>query len=679
MPVSDEDDASIPLNTTDECDGDIDTSRSSKSNINTAAAHGGPHKGALRFVFLAIAFATVVAVACVAVLHPNFSFHEHPKINEHGVISLSAKQDIKRSCAVPKNFCKENPNREDKLSYRDCDGDGILDPFCEGGELLRFGYISSKNNCQNNWPNGVCVEEVQPGADKGEFGQMAAGNEITVIHFNDVYEVAGILEGGVRRGGMSRAAHVVNQERKRNPDRTFAVFAGDLLSPSVLSNLFEGEQMIDILNQMKIDAASLGNHEFDFGVDVLSKRLNESQFPWLNINLFNEHGQILPGTTRRFMKEVPFTPRWARDKDAHTTSKVCFFGVAYDVRETMFKDKSRVRHRDVINASQEEVRYLRDHEKCDVVVPLTHQFSHHDCELAKSLRKGVDLILGGHDHSTEFTSVCGHAPYVKAASDLKSQWVMTLWLDEHGKVDSVDGRLLSLTDEDPFDIDIHNNIVAWESRGETKMGQRIGCSAVDLDAHSQAVRSKETPIGNFFTDAMKSMHKTDVAIFNGGGIRGNKVYAKGDISKQRIMRMHPFGNLIITIWVTGKQLREEIESGLECYDSQCGEFVSVSGLKLKINTNKPRGHRLVSLLKADGSVLGDDDRLSLAISDYMLSKSKFKSNKLYNMVTKNDAVPLLQALFQAIEKAGDSCISPQTDGRIELLGDDPHPLHPRKD
>ncbi|CAE8653562.1 unnamed protein product, partial [Polarella glacialis] len=178
----------------------------------------------------------------------------------------------------------------------------------------------------------LCAKQRIPSRD----GQrMAAGNEITILHFNDVYELAGVLDKNrIRRGGMSRAAHVIQQERARNPDRTFVVFAGDLLSPSVLSNLFEGQQMVDILNQLQLDAASLGNHEFDFGVDTLSKRIQQSNFPWLNVNILGENNTLLPGTVERLVRDVPFSPEWSADTK---NARVCFFGAAYDVRETMFK------------------------------------------------------------------------------------------------------------------------------------------------------------------------------------------------------------------------------------------------------------------------------------------------------------------------------------------------------
>merc|ERR1712129_422763 len=134
------------------------------------------------------------------------------------------------------------------------------------------------------------------------------------------------------------------------------------------SGLFEGAQMVDILNFLQLDAASLGNHEFDFGVDTLKKRVEESKFPWLNINLFDENGKLLPGTQKRLIREVPFTPMWGNDEKK---ARVCLFGSAYDVRETMLKDKHRVKHSDTINASIEEATFLKEKKMWRCIGPLS--------------------------------------------------------------------------------------------------------------------------------------------------------------------------------------------------------------------------------------------------------------------------------------------------------------------
>ena len=136
----------------------------------------------------------------------------------------------------------------------------------------------------------------------------------------------------------------------------------------------------------------------------------------------------------------------------------CFFGVAYDVREAMFKDVDRIGLDDVFESAKEATRYLKEEKKCNV--------SKEDCQLSKELGTNVDPILGGHDHTTEFTSVCGHAPYAKAASDLKTQWILTLWLSDQGKVESSDAKLLPMADAGPLrrrHAPSHRQ-VGWEGR-----------------------------------------------------------------------------------------------------------------------------------------------------------------------------------------------------------------------
>eukprot|EP00420_Gonyaulax_spinifera_P004421 CAMPEP_0197936288 /NCGR_PEP_ID=MMETSP1439-20131203/114697_1 /TAXON_ID=66791 /ORGANISM="Gonyaulax spinifera, Strain CCMP409" /LENGTH=654 /DNA_ID=CAMNT_0043559255 /DNA_START=60 /DNA_END=2024 /DNA_ORIENTATION=+ len=568
------------------------------------------------------------------------------------------------ACKMPKDFCNKHKKRgEDTLMYRDCDGDGVPDPYCEGGELLQFGYLGSASKCKDNWPNGLCINERDTEDDVKR--PPAKKNEITIIHFNDVYQVAGVLVDGVRRGGMSRAAHLINKERTRNPDRTFVVFAGDALSPSVLSDLFEGKQVIDILNMLKLDAASLGNHEFDFGVDTLTKRLKESKFPWVNINLMDpKSGKVLDGTQERVIRDVPFTPTWGKEEKK---ARVCLFGSAYDVRETMFKDVDRINYKDVINASKKEAEYLRKEKKCNIVLSLTHQFSSDDCKTSAALGDSLDLILGGHDHNTEMRTVCGHAPFYKADSDLKTQWVVSLFLNDDATVESVDGQLVSLTDQDPFDKGIHDRIVEWEQKGVKEMGKKVGCSKVAIDTSASKVRQHETTGGNFFTDAVRAMHGTDIALVNGGTIRGDKVFPEGDLTKIETTAMHPFGNAVAKIHASGKDIRTYLEQTLKCWQDVCGAFVQVSGLKYAFDPKAPAGKRLKKLTKPDGTPIKDGDSFTVGITDYMLAHSNMKDNKLYNMVTLNDAVPLVQALNFALQKAGKKCISPKVEGRITKL------------
>src|SRR5437773_11568154 len=114
--------------------------------------------------------------------------------------------------------------------------------------------------------------------------------EITLLQVNDAY-VLEPVDGG-RRGGMARLATLVKRMRAAHPNVVFA-HAGDALSPSPMSTVLRGEHMIAVLNALGLDVATFGNHEFDFGPDVLRRRMAESRFTWLSANVV-ERGTAPP-------------------------------------------------------------------------------------------------------------------------------------------------------------------------------------------------------------------------------------------------------------------------------------------------------------------------------------------------------------------------------------------------
>src|SRR5262245_5703222 len=113
---------------------------------------------------------------------------------------------------------------------------------------------------------------------------------VTLLQINDHY-VLEPVDGG-RRGGMARLATLVRDVKRENPNTVFAL-AGDTLSPSVESALMRGAQMVAALNAIGLDFATFGNHEFDFGPEVLLERMKESKFRWLSANVVDRRSGAL--------------------------------------------------------------------------------------------------------------------------------------------------------------------------------------------------------------------------------------------------------------------------------------------------------------------------------------------------------------------------------------------------
>ncbi|RYZ37571.1 MAG: bifunctional metallophosphatase/5'-nucleotidase, partial [Myxococcaceae bacterium] len=130
---------------------------------------------------------------------------------------------------------------------------------------------------------------------------------LTLLHLNDVYQFQPTSQN---RGGLSRVATLRQQALKESPN-VLTLMAGDTLSPSVESSAevegeaLKGRQMIDAWNALGVDYAVVGNHEFDFGDDVLRARLQQSRFPWLGANVMSvKSGQVFDGMKAWDLREV---------------------------------------------------------------------------------------------------------------------------------------------------------------------------------------------------------------------------------------------------------------------------------------------------------------------------------------------------------------------------------------
>ena len=119
------------------------------------------------------------------------------------------------------------------------------------------------------------------------------------LHTNDLYEIS--PKRG--QGGLAPLMTLIKAERAAS-NNTITTFGGDLLSPSVMSGLTKGKQMIALMNEIGLDVAVPGNHEFDFGPEIALERFGQSQFTWLGTNITDGSGKLLAGTKSVMIKKV---------------------------------------------------------------------------------------------------------------------------------------------------------------------------------------------------------------------------------------------------------------------------------------------------------------------------------------------------------------------------------------
>ncbi|KAL3310570.1 hypothetical protein Ciccas_010862 [Cichlidogyrus casuarinus] len=257
-----------------------------------------------------------------------------------------------------------------------------------------------------------------------------------ILHFNDVYNVEED-ESKEICGGAARFTTALKQAKAKSPENTLTVFSGDALSPSFISTTTQGAHMIPILNEMQIDCAVIGNHDFDFGVDNMLRCVEKSNFPWLNSNCY-EHA------TRSLLGNLP---------PFHIVVKQGIkFGliglVEADWVETLaMVDEDEIYVKDFCIEARRLANQLKRQFQCNIVIALTHMRWPNDIRLAERVPE-IDLVLGGHDHNAGFeqvTSANGQTRWViKSGTDFRQFKIVHLDFDPEAR------RVVSRFSTHPF-------------------------------------------------------------------------------------------------------------------------------------------------------------------------------------------------------------------------------------
>ena len=159
----------------------------------------------------------------------------------------------------------------------------------------------------------------------------------------------------------------------------------------------------------------------------------------------------------------------------------------------------------------------------------------------------------------------------------------------------------------------------YEDKLDENLKVAVGTTTVELDSRRATVRLKEAAIGNLIADALRESTKADVAITNGGGIRGDRTYAAGTtLTRKDVLTELPFGNVTVTMDITGADLRTALEEGVSLVEDVAGRFPHVSGMTFVFDARRPRGSRVLDA-KVGGKPLDPGAIYRLATNEYMMA------------------------------------------------------------
>jgi 5'-nucleotidase/UDP-sugar diphosphatase len=429
---------------------------------------------------------------------------------------------------------------------------------------------------------------------------LADAVKITLLGVGDIYN----FDGGKTRGGLARLNAVAKDERAKNPNFFYA-FDGDMLSPSLLSGLDKGANMIELTNLVPFDIAVPGNHEFDFGVDNFLAKLKDSKYPWAAINVTRGDGSAVPGMTGASIKEIGGV-------------KIGVVPVADDSTPEV-TSSGDWKFGDTIKSAEDAAKAIRK-QGAEIVIAVVQADHADDAALMKS--HVFDVILSGDDH--DFTAAYdGVTAYVETSTEANYLTAVDLSvtvIEKDGKRTVTwepDFRFIDTVSVTP-DPETQKLVDGFKQKLSAELDVKIGTTAGPLDSRRNIVRSQEAAIGDIIADAMRGANGADIAITNGGGIRADHEYPAGtELTRKDVFSELPFGNVTVVTEVNGKAVHDALENGFSQYEDGAGRFPQVSGLTVEFDPSKPAGSRVLSI-KVGDKPLDPAATYKLATNDFML-------------------------------------------------------------
>ena len=405
--------------------------------------------------------------------------------------------------------------------------------------------------------------------------------KLAIIHTNDTHGYDQADDGVL---GMGAVAQLKADYLAQGYD-VLLLDAGDTFEGNLLADDSQGETIPAFMNACGYDAMALGNHEFDYGADVLEKLIAKCDFPVLCANI------TVDATGELF----------AQANSTFTLSDGTKVGVfALDTPETQTKSAPRnteglsfASGEDLYACAQAQIDQLRA-DGCDLVVCLGHLGELESSEPNRASdvigkTSGIDLFIDAHDHVEKSDTV------IDAAGNSVTVLETGCYLANIGVVLYEDGELshhmVGAGNYEGSNAELSEQIDKAAADIDARMGKLVATSAVDLEGEKEIIRTSETNLGDLVTDALLWQARqalgpqVDAAIINSGALRTS--IPAGDIALMDIHNVSPYVNQVYAIEITGAQLLEALESACQAAPEPLGAFPQVAGITFTLDVSVP--------------------------------------------------------------------------------------------
>lgn len=414
---------------------------------------------------------------------------------------------------------------------------------------------------------------------------------LTFIHLNDTYRVADVEDG--TRGGFARAVTVIRQAQGEGRD-VHVLHAGDLLSPSLESQVWFGGQMVQALNFIDKLAPTYfvaGNHEFDIrerDIAFFINAVRSSGFNWLGDNYTLKTGDDIADNAL----QTSFTIE-------HGGKTIGVFALTMHPLDGGTSRSYVEYDRDYVGNAERVIGQF-EAQGVDMIIGLTHLRIANDIALAnlRARHPTLQFIVGGHEHEVASRPQSNSSAAVfKGSSNARVIWRIDVEFGVAGDV-SINARSIELDTSVARDAEYAQLENQWHAellRLYPIVDARVGEAAINFDAREETIRNEESAWGNFIVDQARGAFGTpnaDFAFINSGSIRIDD-YILGDIRYEDIARTFGFSSYLRWVELNGAEFRALMEAG---YVSEGeGNFPQVSGFRVCVDRRLPDRSRIVSL------------------------------------------------------------------------------------
>jgi 5'-nucleotidase / UDP-sugar diphosphatase len=416
--------------------------------------------------------------------------------------------------------------------------------------------------------------------------QKGTNDEIIILHTNDIH-------GSI--ANFPRLAFMVDSIRKIHKT-VFLLNAGDIFTGNPYVDMYKdkGYPVIDLMNDIGFDLSAFGNHEFDYGQDILNLRIKQAKFPFICGNI-----ELAGGSLN--------IPKASVQLKTNNGLKINIFSLIENAANGLPQSHpTKLKGLKFANGLETADKYKQLAKGANVFIALTHLGIDSDLKLAKQMPE-LDLIIGGHSHTVlDSGKTVNGVLVVQAGSNAKYLGEITLNL-KNGRIIKKEDKLLPVLKSGSIDLKMKEKVEIYNKN--PYFDEVLGHAAENF--------ANTEEIGSFVTDAYRDFGKSDMAFQNSGGIRISQI-DKGNITRGLIFNLDPFGNKLVVLDMKLSEIKSMI---INSFNNEID--LRVSGINYNVITDDNGKVKDVIVTDYKGTELNSDKIYKVSMNDYIFKSYKF--------------------------------------------------------